>query len=301
MLATLKNWTLPIAMAVGIFAHRPIAELFFVVPYLIFIMLFLTFASVSVHDLKPRPQHLWLLLIQATGAVLMYTVIISLGFEKPVAEAGMILFITPTATAAAVVTLRLGGNAASVTAYTLMSNLLTAIAVPVFFPIIEPHEGLDFLGAFWHIMQRIFILLILPFICAQVLRIISPKLHVRITKYSFISFYLWACALTIVTAITYYAVILSEASVSTMCAIALIALIACFIQFFAGKTIGSRFNDRTACGQSLGQKNTTLAIWMANTYLNPVSSLGPGCYILWQNIVNSYQLWKKGRNTVGEA
>ena len=34
----------------------------------------------------------------------------------------------------------------------------------------------------------------------------------------------------------------------------------------------------------LGQKNTVLAIWMAYTYLNPLSSVGPGSYVLWQNI-----------------
>ena len=33
-------------------------------------------------------------------------------------------------------------------------------------------------------------------------------------------------------------------------------------------------------GQALGQKNTVLAIWMAVTYLNPLSSVGPGSYCL---------------------
>ena len=47
-----------------------------------------------------------------------------------------------------------------------------------------------------------------------------------------------------------------------------------------------------------GYKRTAwvLAIWMAYTYLNPLSSVGPGSYVLWQNIINSYQLWKKRKN-----
>ena len=53
---------------------------------------------------------------------------------------------------------------------------------------------------------------------------------------------------------------------------------------------------RISGGQALGQKNTVLAIWMAYTYLNPLSSVGPGSYVLWQNIINSYQLWKKRKN-----
>ena len=70
-------------------------------------------------------------------------------------------------------------------------------------------------------------------------------------------------------------------------------LMACAIQFGLGKKIGSRYNDRISAGQALGQKNTVLAIWMAYTYLDPVSSVVPGSYVLWQNLFNSWQLWKK--------
>ncbi|MBF1126112.1 MAG: transporter, partial [Capnocytophaga sp.] len=48
-------------------------------------------------------------------------------------------------------------------------------------------------------------------------------------------------------------------------------------------------------GQALGQKNTAFAIWIAATYLHPLSTVGPGCYILWQNIINSIEIWKKGK------
>jgi len=27
-------------------------------------------------------------------------------------------------------------------------------------------------------------------------------------------------------------------------------------------------------------------------YLNPVASVGAGCYVLWQNIINSLELWE---------
>jgi len=57
--------------------------------------------------------------------------------------------------------------------------------------------------------------------------------------------------------------------------------------------IGKRYDDTVAGGQGLGQKNTILAIWMAQMYLNPIASIGPGAYVLWQNIINSYQVWLK--------
>lgn len=47
--------------------------------------------------------------------------------------------------------------------------------------------------------------------------------------------------------------------------------------------------------QGLGQKNTVLAIWMALTYLHPVSSVAPAAYVAWQNTINSAQLYFKMR------
>ncbi len=48
-------------------------------------------------------------------------------------------------------------------------------------------------------------------------------------------------------------------------------------------------------GQSLGQKNTVLAVWMAQSFLDPISSIAPTAYIVWQNFVNSWQIWRNGK------
>lgn len=50
------------------------------------------------------------------------------------------------------------------------------------------------------------------------------------------------------------------------------------------------YDDKTDC---LCQKWTLLAIWVAYTYLSPVISIAPSSYILFQNIVNSWQLWQR--------
>ena len=107
------------------------------------------------------------------------------------------------------------------------------------------------------------------------------------------AFYLWSIALMIVTGQTVKSLIESDAAVGVKVSIALAGLVTCAIQFYLGKRIGSRYDDRISAGQALGQKNTVLAIWMAYTYLDPLSSVAPGSYVLWQNIFNSYQLWKK--------
>jgi BASS family bile acid:Na+ symporter len=65
------------------------------------------------------------------------------------------------------------------------------------------------------------------------------------------------------------------------------------MQVIFGKIVGGIFGARINGGQAVGQKNTVFAIWMTYTYLNPVASVAPGCYVIWQNLVNSWQLWTK--------
>ena len=43
------------------------------------------------------------------------------------------------------------------------------------------------------------------------------------------------------------------------------------------------------------------SIWMAHTYLHPLAALGPGAYVVWQNLFNSYQLWRVRKQKAAEA
>ena len=79
---------------------------------------------------------------------------------------------------------------------------------------------------------------------------------------------------------------------------AIAALVLCIAQFALGRRIGKKYGETIAGGQGLGQKNTILAIWMAQVYLSPLSSIGPAAYVLWQNSINAFQLYRK-RNTAG--
>lgn len=105
-------------------------------------MLLLTFCKISPRDLKLRPLHVWLLLIQIIGALAAYLLLFR--FDKIVAEGVMVCIICPTATAAAVITSKLGGSAASLTTYMLLANIGAAIAVPILFPLVEVHPDVSF-------------------------------------------------------------------------------------------------------------------------------------------------------------
>lgn len=268
----------------------------YLTPTLIFVMLFVTFCKVSPSQLRPHRWHLWLLIFQSVSCLCMAALLLHAPLSpagRALAEAAMVCLICPTATAAAVITGKLGGNPSTLTTYTILSNLLTAVAVPLIFPLVEPHEELTFWPAFATILGRVFPLLICPFVCAMAVRAWLPRVLDLVTRLHDLAFYLWSVALAIVVAQTIRSVVHSSADAPTLCGIACVGLVTCALQFFLGKQIGGRYADRISGGQALGQKNTVFAIWMAYTYLLPLSSLGPGSYVLWQNTINSWQLWRK--------
>ena len=163
---------------------------------------------------------------------------------------------------------------------------------PLLFPLIEASD-ISFLMAFGRILRKVFPLLLLPFVMAWLCRRWLPLLHRWVVARKDLAFYLWAVALVIVMGQTTESVIEGDTSLTQECGIAFLALLACVIQFVVGKQVGGMYADRISAGQALGQKNTVLAIWMACTYLNPASAIAPGSYVLWQNVINSWQLWKK--------
>lgn len=291
MLRLLKEWTLPFAMLAGVVGHQIFSHLAFLTPYLIFTMLLLTFCSVSTSDLKLKPYHWWLLAIQITGSIIIYATIAPL--NKIVAEATLICIMAPTATSAAVITHKLGGSAASVSLYTLLSNICLAFAAPIVFPFIELHPDMGFWQACFIILRKVFPILILPFITVLFLRNFTPKIYGKLLSIQEFAFYLWAVALAVVSSQIFESLTNNPGNLIIKIIMGTTGLIACAIQFFIGKNIGSKYGDRISAGQALGQKNTILAIWMAQTYLNPLSSVGPGSYVLWQNLINSLQLWRK--------
>lgn len=307
MIKFIKNCTLPLGMLAGTLAYLLFAKWSFltplkptvnafvsvITPWLIFAQLLLTFCKIDMKELKPKRWHLWLLMIQGFSCILMAGILLGVpmgDLGKGICEGMMVCLICPTATAAAVITGKLGGNAATLTTYTLLSNLLGAVMVPLVFPLVESHEGLTFWSAFFVLLGKVFPLLLSPFFVALFLKYFVRRVHRWLMEHSGMAFYIWAFALTLVMGQTARSLINSDASAWL---VALGGLLTCGVQFFFGKRIGSAYNDRISAGQALGQKNTVLAIWMASAYLHPLATIAPGSYVLWQNIINSYQLWKR--------
>lgn len=282
-------------------------------PLLIFSMLFLTFCRIEPKDLKPHRWHWWLLLVQGglftllgAGAWLLQNYLPeSFHDEIVLIESAMLCLICPTAGAAAVVTRKLGGDVAGITTYTILINLLTAVLVPLIVPLIRPLGGLDFWTAFSMITAKIFPLLILPCLFSWMARYMAPKLHKWLLSFPDLPFYLWGVALTLAIAVTTKAIVHSSLGLGLILMMSLISLVCCALQFSLGRYIGSKYRPRRSspqaelrgkeirkvtAGQSLGQKNTVFAIWMAYTFMTPETAIVGGLYSIWHNIYNARQL-----------
>jgi len=201
--------------------------------------------------------------------------------------------ITPTATAAAVVTGKLGGDTQSLVSYTIIINIASAIIIPLVLPMVHPNPSLTFLPSFLLILRKVFPLLIFPFLAAWAVRVYLPKLHKKLIDCKDLAFYLWAVALAIAIAVTVRSIVHSDVNLIYEVGIALASLVCCIGQFAIGKKIGGHYNDSIGGGQSLGQKNTVFSIWLGATFLSPVTSMAGGFYSIWHNVFNSYQLYEK--------
>ena len=285
---------LPIAMITGALTYKWVSHLSFIMPYLLFTMLLLTFCKISFKDIKFHPAHLWLLLIQLVGSACLYYIL--LPFDGVIAQGAMLCMLAPTATAAAVITGMLGGNVGFLTAYVLFCNVAVALTAPIYFSLTGVNENLSFIQSVLYICQKVLPILILPLLIAIAMRYVTPKIHKTLLNIPKLAFYIWVAALTIVTGTTVQFMLNQDsASYNTEIGLFLVSLVLCCLQFLIGRRIGRRYGDPISAGQGLGQKNTVLAIWMAQTYLHPLTAIAPAGYILWQNIINSYQLYRKNK------
>ena len=296
----LKIWMLPIAMVVGIIFHDYMNLVAPLAPWLLAVMLFQTYCRINLKEFRLTRFSLILILVQIIGGITFYFAFLPLG--DIVAQAAFICVFCPTATAAPVVTGMLGGSVGQVAAFSLVSNFSVAVLAPFLFTWMgatDLHVGLSFLHTTGLISLKVVPLILGPLVAALLLNRLSPKVHKKISDHQGISFYLWSFTLIIVVgrSVSYVISHLNENPEEgrVMAAMAGVSLIACLMQFAVGRKVGEKFGDNVAGAQSLGQKNTILSIWMAQSFLNPLASVGPATYVAWQNTVNSMQILKKER------
>lgn len=259
-------------------------------PILIFGMLFVTFCRVRLRDLRITPLHIILVLFQLLASPLVYYLALPLG--DIVAQGAMICFLAPIAMGAVAIGALLGAEVLSIVSYTLICNFAIVFVAPYYLDIFGNGEC-----DFSQILSRVAPLLLAPLCCAQLLKRVWASAADWIAKHSQMSFYMWLLSMIVTLARTTKFVVLTSDSIDTMTGLSLagVALLACISQYSIGRLLGRHFGDSVAGAQSLGQKNTVLAVWLSQAFLFPISSIAPTSYIIWQNLVNSYQIYRHDR------
>ena len=287
----IKTIAMPLAMVVGAALCRPLATVESVTqgmltPMLIAAMLFVTFCRVDVRQMRLSWVHLWMLLIQFGGGVVAYYGVSAL-LGETVGQGAMICVMAPIAMAAVVIGGMLGGNITTMVTYSLVCNLVTALVIPYMLHIFGNGSC-----TFGDIIARVAPTLIAPFVVAQVCRWILPRMAKWFAEHSSISFYLWLVSLVLVLGRTTAFILDTEADKFVEVELALVALVLCLVQFGVGRMLGKATGDMVATTQSVGQKNTIFAVWLSLNFLDPIASIAPTAYIVWQNLTNSWQIWR---------
>ena len=326
IIAFLKEWTLPVAICVGTVSYltfnyipqldaagdalAPVFDVIF--PLFVFLTLLVTFCKVDFHQMLPHRWHTGILLAQLLLVALNIAIILWVKrTESPLplegsgevallCEAVLTCIIGPAASASPVVVGKLGGNISTMTTYVLISSLVSSLMIPLVFPMLEQTVQVPFFDAFLIILQKVSIVLLLPLVLGWIIQHHLKVLCRWVVSMPNLSFYCWAISLSITTGITVKNIIHSEASLTLLLGIAAATFVLCFVQFGIGRLVGRHLGEEVNAGQALFQKNTALSIWVAYMYLHPVASIGAGCYVLWQNIINSLELWEHQRMRDGE-
>ena len=257
--------------------------------WMLVVMLFVTFLGIRFKRMKPERAH-WLL----TGANLMVALaawgVCRLVFgDGYLAQAAFFVGIMPTATAAPVVMGLLGGSVEFMLTALLLINGIICALLPFILPAVVGRGGFEI---YLNVAQNISLVMLLPLALALAARRFYPRAIAWPRKLKDVTFGIWVVILVLIAANASYDISSREGiSERVLDQIGVIALLVCGVNFGLGYLLGGR--PRAAeCSQALGQKNTTLSIYLALTYASPIAALGPTFYVLWHNLWNAWQLYR---------
>lgn len=285
-----RTISIMLAILLGVLFYKVLMPITFLMPYLIFTLLFIPFCGVSPRQMKFGKLHFSLALFQVVVCVGIYLLVRQ--FDEILAQGAMICILAPTATAAVVIGALLGGRVEVIVSYTVLINCIVAVVAPLMFTYIGAvGEAVSFGALLVAILRRVMPILLLPLIMALILRKASLKLALKVNKLKSYTFYIWLFSLTLTMASTVdYIAQQGTDHITEYLLLAAAALVIAVSQYLIGWHIGKRYGRRIEGCQLLGQKNTILTIWMAQNFLNPLASIAPAAYVLWQNIINGIEL-----------
>ncbi|MCM1378097.1 MAG: hypothetical protein NC097_06800 [Clostridium sp.] len=293
----IKPFILPAAIVLGLLLHDVCGMISFIVPYVIFSILLLTFSSIELRKLRFSVMDVWLGAVQVGLAAALYF-IGRLAEGETIAQGLMMCALCPVASSVTVIAVMLGANRTNTIAYTIVGNLLISFVAPVFFVFMDSRVvGETLTDSFFTIFGKVATIIGLPFFMMLFIQLWLKPVARKIKEYSGLSFYLWAVALLMTLGQTIdYIFIDGRGKWHEIIILGVGSFIVCALQFGTGRIIGRRYRDVVGGQQLLGQKNSAMGIWMANTYLNPLSSVSMAFYSIAQNLLNSWQIYRASKS-----
>ncbi len=281
------------AFVLGYFSPQA-ADFSWLIRWFIVAMIFLVMLQVKFSLRSIRGAHLVIFLANLAVGIGGWG-ILSLAGTPLLAQAAFFTGITPTATAAAVIVGLLGERIDFAVSAFLATNLGMALLFPFLIPLVigdpAPTVFLDVIGTLAFVIG-IPVLLAVPVRCFYAKASEIPK------KLKNFSFFLWTATIYLIIAkASAFLHGQSHVDKKVLAQIALISLVLCILNFSLGRFIGP-CKFRRESSQVLGQKNTTLTIYLALAYANPLVALGPTFYVLWHNAWNAFQLHMYSRRTL---
>jgi BASS family bile acid:Na+ symporter len=282
----MKTLILILAISVGIFfpyGH----EYTYLIRYLLMVMLFFSFLDIKVNKEIITRKHFIILFTIIFSASLIFLLIKPFSLE--LAQTAFITAIAPTAIAAPVIISLKRKKVEFVAFSLLLNNFAIASLIPFMLPfVVQNQTDVSII----EVLLPVLITFSVPFAAAQILKIILPKLWKKFVEWKDVSFYILIANIYIATsdASNYIRSEFAD-NLKIVFMIAASSALLCLFFFSLGWILGGK-EFRHEASQSLGQKNNAFTIWLAITFMNPVSVVGPVFYVFFQNLYISWELLK---------
>lgn len=278
------------AFIVGYFLPQ-LHSLEWMIRWMIMLMLFITFLHVKFNRLKVRRQHVYLIAANLLLAVGSWELMRLIGHPE-LSVMAFFIAITPTATAAPVIMGFLKGNVEFMVTALITSTLTIGCLLPLLMPAMIGHSAP---GLMLDMAQSIVLVLGGPLAAALIVRRSSSLIQKWAGKLSSIQFPIWVFTLLLIAGSgSEFIRRHTEINPSVFLKMAALAFCICIVNFVVGYLLG-RPSLKRECSQSLGQKNTTLTIYLAMTYASPLAALAVTFYVVFHNLWNAIQIQMQGR------
>ena len=243
-------------------------EYTFLIHYFLIAMLFFSFLDVRFNREIINKIHFVILFATIAVAILVFLLLKQINLN--LAQAAFITAIAPTAIGAPVITSLTKGKVEFVTFSLLLNNITIAVLIPFLVSLLMQNHFDISVGK---ILLPVLITISVPFVLAQLLKFGLPNVWKKLVEWKEISFYVWMLNIYVASSdASYY--INSEllGRFGIVFQIAFVSLVLCVLFFTLGLLIGGK-NYSAESKQAMGQKNNAFSIWIALTFMNPISVL----------------------------